>query len=105
MAGWWHDALSTQPASATSNPHGGNNRDVVRAVRNIKFASNTRFVSLQEWCKEIQATSEKDTADPRNGEWSALEIVRQIGILVSSNQEFGIAYVSKAVAGGPSPVC
>lgn len=105
MAGWWHDALSTQPASATSNPHCGKNRDVVRAVRNIEFVSNTRFVSLQDWCKEIQATSETDTADPRTGEWSALEIVRQIGILVSSNQEFGSAYVSKAVAGGPSPIC
>lgn len=105
MAGWWHDALSTQPESTTSNPHGSKNRDVVRAMRNIKSASNTRFVSLQEWCKEIQATSEEDTADPRTGEWSALEIVRQIGILVSSNQEFGSAYVSKAVAGGPSPIC
>jgi hypothetical protein len=105
MAGWWHDALSAQPGSAASNPHGRKNRDVVRAVKNIKSASNTRFVSLQEWCKEIQATSENDTADPRTGEWSALEIVRQIGILVSSNQEFGIAYVSKAVAGGPSPIC
>jgi hypothetical protein len=81
------------------------NRDVARAIKNIKSASNTRFVSLQEWCKEIQATSEKDTADPRNGEWSALEIVRQIGILVSSNQEFGLAYVSKAARGGPSPIC
>jgi hypothetical protein len=105
MAGWWHDALSTQPESATSNLHGSKNRDVARALRNIKSASNTRFVSLQEWCKEIQATSEKDTADPRTGEWSALEIVRQIGILVSSNQEFSIAYVSKAVGGGPSPLC
>ena len=105
MAGWWHDALSEQPESAASNPHGRKNRDVVRAVRNIKSTSNTRFVSLQEWCKEIQATSETDTADPRSGEWSALEIVRQIGILASSNQEFGIAYVSKSVAGGPSPIC
>jgi hypothetical protein len=105
MAGWWHDALSTQPETAASNPHGGENRDVVRAVRNIRSASNTRFVSLQEWCKEIQATSEKDTADPRTGEWSALEIVHQIGILVSSNEEFGKAYVSKAAKGGQSPIC
>jgi hypothetical protein len=105
MAGWWHDALSTQPESATSNPHGSKNRDVVRAMRNMKSASNTRFVSLQEWCKEIRATSEEDTADPRTGEWSALEIVRQIGILVSSNQEFSFSYVSKVVAGNPSPIC
>jgi hypothetical protein len=105
MAGWWHDALSAQPKTVISLPPSGMNRDVARAIKNIKSASNTRFVSLQEWCKEIQATSEKDTADPRNGEWSALEIVRQIGILVSSNQEFGLAYVSKAARGGPSPIC
>jgi hypothetical protein len=105
MAGWWYDALSTQPETATSNSHGSKNRDVVRAVKNVKSASNTRFVSLEEWCKEVQAMSERDTADPRTGEWSALEIVRQIGILVSNNQEFGISYVSKAVAGGPSPIC
>jgi hypothetical protein len=105
MAGWWHDALSAQPERASSNPRGSKNRDVVRAARNIASASNSRFVSLHEWCKEIHATSEKDAADPRTGEWSALEIVRQIGILVSSNQEFGFAYVSKAVAGGPSPIC
>jgi hypothetical protein len=74
-------------------------------VKNIKSASNTRFVSLQEWCKEILAISEQDTADPRTGEWSALEIVRQIAILVSNNQEFGIGYVTKAIAGGPSPLC
>jgi hypothetical protein len=105
MAGWWHDALGAQPESAASNPHGWKNRDVVRSARNIKSASNTRFVSLQEWCKEIQAISENDTADPRAGEWSALEIVRQIAILVSSNEEFSIAYVSKAAAGGSSPIC
>jgi hypothetical protein len=106
MAGWWHDALSAQPERSALNPHSSKNWDVARAVRNIKSASNTRFVSLQEWCKEIQATSENDTADPRTGEWSALEIVRQIGILVSSNEEeFGIAYVSKAATSGPSPIC
>ena len=53
----------------------------------------------------MQATSEKDTADPRTGEWSALEIVRQIGMLVSSNQEFGKPYVSIAAAGRPSQIC
>jgi hypothetical protein len=105
MAGWWHDALSVQPESVITLPPSGMNRDVARAVRNIKSASNIRFVSLQEWCREIQETSEKDTADPRKGEWSALEIVRQIGILVSSIQEFGIGYVSKAASGNPSPIC
>lgn len=105
MAGWWHDALSKQPVSVSSSPHAGKNRDVGRALRNTKFASNTRFVSLLDWCTEIQATSEKETADPRTGEWTALEIVRQIGILVASNQEFGSAYIFKAVAGRPSPLC
>ncbi len=105
MAGWWHDALSAQPKTVISLPPSGMNRDVARAIKNIKSASNTRSVSLQEWCKEIQATSEQDTADPRTGEWSALEIVRQIGILVSSNQEFSFGYVSKVVAGNPSPIC
>ena len=105
MAGWWHDALSTQPESGVSNPRGWKNRDVVRAAKNIQSANNARFASLNEWCKEIQATSENDTADPRTGEWSALEIVRQIGILIPANQEFDIAYISKAVAGGPSPIC
>ncbi len=105
MAGWWHDALSAQPETATSKPHGLKNRSVVRALKNIESASNIRSVSLQVWCKEIQARAENDGADPRTGEWSALEIVRQIGILISSNQEFSHAYVAKVVAGGLPPIC
>ena len=105
MAGWWHDALTVKSESAASFPPSGTNRDVARAVKNIKSARNTRFVSLHEWCKEIQAICEKDTADPRTGEWTALEIVRQIGMLISSNQEFGLGYVSKAIGGSPPPLC
>jgi len=105
MAGWWHDALTVKSESAASFPPSGTNRDVARAVKNIKSARNTRFVSLHEWCKEIQAICERDTADPRTGEWTALEIVRQIGVLISSNQEFGFGYVSKTIAGSPPPLC
>lgn len=105
MAGWWHDALRTQPVSAISNPHGVNNRDFVQAVRNIQFASKNSSVSLQEWCRTIKAMSEKNTADPRTGEWSSLEIVRQIAVLVSSSPGFSTAYVLRAASGGQSPIC
>lgn len=105
MAGWWQDALSTQPESTISNPYGWKNRDALRAMKNLQSASNRRFVSLQEWCKGLQTTSESYTVDPRTGEWSALEFVRQIAILVSTNQEFDVNYVSRVGKGKPPPIC
>ncbi|MBK7578497.1 MAG: hypothetical protein IPI24_13920 [Ignavibacteria bacterium] len=104
-AGWWHDALSIQPDSTPSSSFIWRNRDALRAMKNLSSSSNARFVSLHKWARFTQDRSQSDSADPRAGEWTALEIVRQIGVLLSGNEEFNRAYVSKATAGESSPIC
>jgi len=107
MAGWWHDALRVQPEIAPTFSTKRRNPDAACAIRNINSTrNNASFVSLQEWCAEIQGIYEKDTTDPRAGEWTALEIVRQVAILINGPQEFGIDYVIRmSKAGAPHPVC
>ena len=105
MAGWWYDALSVKGENSPQLFPGHVNRDVARVLKNIKVATTSSFVSLPDWCKGIQSICEKEPADPRVGEWTALEIVHQIGNLVSPNQQFSAKYVSRACVGSPSPLC
>jgi hypothetical protein len=105
FTGWWYDALSTQPEATASHANVRRNHDAARAVRNIRFAGNARFLSLHDWCRGIRTKSEQGTADPRTSEWTALEIVRQIGILVSNNQEVSIAYLLNSSAGDSQQIC
>lgn len=105
MAGWWYDALIAKAGNSTFPSSIRPKGDSARALRNIKSASTSRFVSLRDWCKGIASICEIEMADPRIGEWTALEIVRQIGILISTSQQFSIDYVTNARTGCPPPLC
>ncbi len=104
MAGWWHDAFVTKNENTLENPV-SSNHGAVRALNNIRHAGTSRFVPLQQWCDEIQTFCRSETTDPRLGEWTALEIVRQIGMLISRSPSFSIAYVTSVKAGNTSPLC
>ncbi len=105
MEGWWHDAIRgkhdiTHPLRAKSR-----NPSTARVLRNIQSASDRRWMSLQEWCEGVQKICAADSTDPRAGEWTALEIVRQIAVRFATSQEFEIGYVSNAKRSSQRPPC
>jgi hypothetical protein len=80
--GWWVDAL-----------RGRNDVDFVpdlepRAAHLFShidglLKSDGEGASLYQWCNFVGRTSMEDGSDPRCGEWTALEIVRQIASRIS----------------------
>lgn len=105
MSGWWYDALSTKLKIAPRLLAKGRFPEIANALRNLQSASNSRFVPLHEWCIEIQRICEKDASDPRASEWTALEIVRQIGMRITESQTFDINYVAKQNTNRSRPLC
>ncbi len=105
MAGWWYDALGARGNFAQSLILKERSPEIASAVRNLQSASNSRFVSLHEWCDEIRKIYERDPSDPRASEWTALEIVRQIGELITDSQPFSTEYVAKQQNIRTSPLC
>lgn len=105
MAGWWYDALSVRETFAQGLTLKERSPEIASAVRNLQSASNSRFVSLHEWCDEIRTIYEQDPSDPRASEWTALEIVRQIGVHITDKQPFSIDYVAKLKNKHTSPIC
>ena len=105
MAGWWHDALRGRSISIPRLPATSSKPTIARVLRNIHAVSNSKWLSLQEWCDGVQKIRAIDAADPRAGEWTALEIVRQIAIRITGSQEFEISYISKVKSGGSQRLC
>jgi len=102
MAGWWHDVLRQNQNITPEFSLKSSNLTIGRALRNIQSVDKGTYVPLQEWCEVIKKISALDPADPRVGEWTALEIVRQIGQQFSAPQVFGMRYVARAKKGTPS---
>ena len=105
MAGWWYDALSAKREIVPGFLGNGRYPEIACVNRNLQFSSNSRFVSLHKWCLEIRQTCGTDAADPRTSEWTALEIVRQIGRLITESGTFGIDYVAKMNSEQNRPLC
>lgn len=104
MAGWWYDALSVKHEIAPSLLAKGRHPEIARAWRNLR-SKNTRLVSLHEWCAAMRQIYETDASDPRASEWTALEIVRQVGMCITEQQEFSIEYVAKQRSDQTSSLC
>ena len=105
MSGWWYDVLSTKPEITSRLLAKGRSAEIANALRNLQSASNSRFVPLHEWCLKIRSICEKDASDPRASEWTALEIVRQIGMRITESDSFDINYVEKQSANPDRPLC
>ena len=80
LAGWWYDALRDRAAVLEALPVPPQRSETARAVRALR-AKQQNTASLYDWCKYLLQPGRKNT-DPRIGEWTALEIVRQIAALL-----------------------
>lgn len=105
MGGWWHDALDARPEIINDLLAEPGSPTITRVIRNISLANNSRFVSLHKWCRFTQLANETSAIDPRTGEWTALEIVRQIAVRITDSEEFSWSYVNAAKKERQSPVC
>lgn len=80
LAGWWYDALRDRTAAMEALPVTQQRSETARAVRALR-AEQHNAVSLYDWCNYLLQPARGNT-DPRIGEWTALEIVRQIATLL-----------------------
>jgi hypothetical protein len=95
MAGWWFDALRTRTIEIISSmPEGSNN--IPGSVRRNLAIRRHNTASLYEWCDYLQQLIGEHFSDPRNGEWTALEFVRQISLLLSGKQTLQVNYIKNA---------
>ncbi len=90
--GWWFDALRERPAAI-----GYSNDKIPRnvAARAYRAVILTRkgTVSLYDWSKRLRQMNKEGGSDPRGSEWTALEIVRQVGVLLSREPMLDARYV------------
>jgi hypothetical protein len=94
LGGWWVDALRNRDLETISSlVHG--DRQLPARVRRL-LTSKRSDLSLYEWCDKICELSGDRSSDPRAGEWTAVEIVRQVASLVSVEPTFGAKYISDA---------
>ncbi len=94
-AGWWVDTLRNRPETArelsSSTPH----NEVRRACRMVT-AVREETVTLYGWCSFLNNLQGGQATDPRAGEWTALELTRQIAELIQQEPIFGPIYVKRA---------
>ena len=78
-AGWLLEVIGDSEPRVNSLPTTGKHSRLFNVVRSIKSdASGKEVVSLLDWVTVLGRTAEQAPHDPRAGEWSALEIVRQV---------------------------
>lgn len=87
-AGWWFDALRDRPQLISSL--GAEAKAIPVQVKHLIERKYARALSLYEWCACLAAVGDDD---PRTGEWTALEITRQITSLVTQVPTFGLQYI------------
>ena len=94
MEGWYFDVLRVQKK-------GKEHQDLVvreqgpirRANANLSLIRKNS-VSLYDWCDFLQQNGAKGEGDPRYGEWTALEIIRQIAELAAATPNM-VSYFKK----------
>ena len=95
LAGWWFDALH----SKTEIPDFLGSLEVrapIVKVYRLLARKQRSTIPLHEWCRFLRQLSVRRVTDPRAGEWTALEIVRQIASLVGAEPAFGPSYLTAA---------
>ena len=73
--GWVLEAIRDAPARIVEARTSGRS-PLARAARTCDSLSDGRWITLLQWTEFVFA--KRDEFDPRRGEWTALEIVRQI---------------------------
>jgi hypothetical protein len=93
MDGWWHDALRQRSSDALIIAKSGRSKSAARAERNLSSKKLAKSIPLVEWVNAVREIRLTDPTDPRGGEWTALEIVRQIAATISPAAIFNYEYV------------
>ena len=97
FAGWWYDALRERPEDM--RPFASAEAEALPlSVRRLSEPTSGAQASLYDWTTFLRKLSEQHGNDPRCGEWTALDVVRQIAELVAGKQVFGLEYVQAANA-------
>lgn len=94
--GWWYEALRELR-------NAGHDLDgiipqmkgpVRRAKRAIEY-ERKNTVSLYEWCDILERNAKGNEGDPRSGEWTTLEIVKQIAFLINADPNLA-TYIARS---------
>jgi hypothetical protein len=105
LSGWWYDALRYKPEVITLLKNNARRRVINRVVRLLSRQQNDS-ISLYKWCDYLRGLPEGGSTDPRSGEWTALEIVRQIAVLVEGKEKtLGKNYIKESLQAKKNPLC
>jgi len=104
MEGWWHGALRSKGEILLKSQIIKSPKEFSRVRANIAKSSDGQWISLLEWADETERIFRTGKADPRTGEWTALEVSRQIAVSIGGTEEFSIEYVSSLLRRRRSPV-
>jgi len=94
LMGWWYDALRKGPEIAKSLAAPVRRIEIGRVKRALNYDRH-KTVSLYEWCDYLKALPTETITDPRSGEWTALEIVRQIASLIVDKPVLNNRYINE----------
>lgn len=94
QSGWWYDALRGR-CEIVPELKGIEKGHTIKKVFHLLTEKKKDTISLHEWCDYMRTSQGEYSADPRNSEWTALEIVRQIALLVGKERTFDI-YIKEA---------
>jgi hypothetical protein len=92
LQGWWFDALRRRRDSDCAELL-RQSRTLARVRLNLESARGSKRMSLYDWCERMGEVLQQNPGDPRAGEWTALEIVRQIACLMVEEPMFGLEYL------------
>jgi hypothetical protein len=95
FAGWWYDALRERPKDMRSFAS-AEAEALPLSVRRLLEPTSEAQASLYDWTAFLRKLSEQHGNDPRCGEWTALDVVRQVAELVTEEQVFGLEYIQAA---------
>lgn len=92
--GWWYDALNVLNTKGYDFPN-HNKVSIDRAKHVLEYHLKSSTKSLHDWCQFVHKHAQNLEGDPRVGEWTALEIVRQIAELIAKEPAL-VAYIAKS---------
>lgn len=104
--GWWYDCLNHQQKNGNLSHVDRIQKKTLfkRALRLLDFHMNSSTTkSLYDWCRFVNERAYNLEGDPRFGEWTALEIVKQIAGLVKRSKEVS-SLTSYLNTGRPSSI-
>lgn len=85
IEGWLFDSIRNRDDNSIPN-------DIDKRIISLKTIKRDDYISLYNWCNYLRKLSEKNHTDPRLGEWTTLEIIRQIIVEIDTLPSFGQNY-------------